>query len=590
MERTYVIIVGAGPSGLALALALAHQQVKCILLEANLDICEDPRAIAIAGDTHRILQLLGINQEKMKSFGQPLPSINIHRHSFTAKPFLTINYDKDWLQQGLANGTTVFQPKLEQSLRDLVNASDYADLRTECQVLSCRPSEEGVEATYDNKGTTHQLKGAFLVGADGKRGTVRKDFLEPFGIKQEYGIHEYEATWIAANLRVNAPTPESHPKFPLWNQGFKSDELWDLFWPSGFHFCNHPTMPVAAGRFGPVNERLWRFEYELPQGQMPPNLNEDLQKQLERHLTIQPGYYRGKLITSPVVFPWDCVEIMRCQPALFAHKVVNRWFDNRTILIGDAAHVFPPFGAQGIANGVRDAIALSWRIALMIRLKSGAEIPTRSNRLLYVWSQERRKGVNDSSVETMRNGALMRNKSWIVATVLGILNGYVGVPDGFFQANAHGGSKTAQIWVKATSGSILLTDELFWKPKSIFTLLIVSPIKQNEAEELELMLEAADLPPNILAHEIPEIRFKGSSSSDYPTSKRILQYTVCELSDLEEERIHVFPGYDHTSFRNRLRTEARYVLIRPDFVIYSQASTLKQLVGQLQIAKDMLAT
>ncbi|KAF5006974.1 hypothetical protein F66182_15780, partial [Fusarium sp. NRRL 66182] len=70
MEQTDVIIVGAGPSGLALALALNHYNVKSIILEQNLEICNDPRAIAIAGDAQRIIELLGVTQEKLHSIGQ----------------------------------------------------------------------------------------------------------------------------------------------------------------------------------------------------------------------------------------------------------------------------------------------------------------------------------------------------------------------------------------------------------------------------------------------------------------------------------------------------------------------------------------
>ena len=78
----------------------------------------------------------------------------------------------------------------------------------------------------------------------------------------------------------------------------------------------------------------------------------------------------GRHFGREITFPKDCIEILRCRPFKFTHKVVNRWFDNRTILIGDAAHVFPPFGGQGIACGIRDAEELSWRIAILASLKS----------------------------------------------------------------------------------------------------------------------------------------------------------------------------------------------------------------------------
>lgn len=50
----------------------------------------------------------------------------------------------------------------------------------------------------------------------------------------ECNRHEYSAIWIAANLHITLPTPESHPDFPLWKMGVQPEQLWDIFWPKGF--------------------------------------------------------------------------------------------------------------------------------------------------------------------------------------------------------------------------------------------------------------------------------------------------------------------------------------------------------------------
>jgi 2-polyprenyl-6-methoxyphenol hydroxylase-like FAD-dependent oxidoreductase len=207
----------------------------------------------------------------------------------------------------------------EQRLRDLVRGSKHAELRTECTVTSCQETDEGVEVTYtDSAGTVKHIQGRVLVGADGKRGYIRKHFLEPHGIIQETGIHSYAGTWLAANVRITLPTPQSHPDFELWSLGYASEELWDLFWPDGFHFCNHPTKPVATGRFGPTNDKYWRFEYELPEGYKTDDWEADLKREISPHITIPAKRFRNasNLNVSQVTFPWDCVEIVRCQPAL----------------------------------------------------------------------------------------------------------------------------------------------------------------------------------------------------------------------------------------------------------------------------------
>jgi 2-polyprenyl-6-methoxyphenol hydroxylase-like FAD-dependent oxidoreductase len=99
MEQTDVVIVGAGPSGLALGLTLARRKVKVcfcfsltsashtdtalktIILESNKDICEDPRAIAISGDTSRILNILGLDYQTILEFGQREGKTHWMRHS-----------------------------------------------------------------------------------------------------------------------------------------------------------------------------------------------------------------------------------------------------------------------------------------------------------------------------------------------------------------------------------------------------------------------------------------------------------------------------------------------------------------------------
>jgi 2-polyprenyl-6-methoxyphenol hydroxylase-like FAD-dependent oxidoreductase len=78
------------------------------------------------------------------------------------------------------------------------------------------------------------IRTSWLVGADGKRGVVRKKFLEPEGIRQDDSDWPYVGTWVATNLKITTPTPKSHPDFPLWQLGYTPEEIHDVFWPKGF--------------------------------------------------------------------------------------------------------------------------------------------------------------------------------------------------------------------------------------------------------------------------------------------------------------------------------------------------------------------
>jgi 2-polyprenyl-6-methoxyphenol hydroxylase-like FAD-dependent oxidoreductase len=95
--------------------------------------------------------------------------------------------------------------------------------------------EASVVVSYrEANGMGHSIRTLYLVGADGKRGIVRKKFLEPEGIKQEVGLYHHVSTWVAANFEITLPTPATHPDFPLWKLGYSSEQVYDAFWPSGF--------------------------------------------------------------------------------------------------------------------------------------------------------------------------------------------------------------------------------------------------------------------------------------------------------------------------------------------------------------------
>lgn len=119
-------------------------------------------------------------------------------------------------------------------------------------------------------------------------------------------------------------------------------DVYDLYWPKDWHFCTPPGKPTAAGRFGPYEDRLWRHEFAEHGWTESMDAHALLWEHLSPMITYETDDLGRKFEGGPVMFPKDCIEILRCRPFTFTHKIVNQWFDGRTILIGDAAHVFPP--------------------------------------------------------------------------------------------------------------------------------------------------------------------------------------------------------------------------------------------------------
>ncbi|KAB5515387.1 putative monooxygenase [Coniochaeta sp. 2T2.1] len=555
MENSPVVIVGAGPSGLMLGLSLAKHGVHSIILEKEQAITQDPRGVSLSGDAIRILYDIGIG-DKLGTIGHDAEKILFHKATFKNDPFFSIDTTRDALNQAVPEVIMQVQPRLEHALRCLVSESAFCDLKEGCEVTAREEQTDSLRVDYiDSPGVPGHINCRWLIGADGKRGIVRKHFLEPTAdVRQETGLYRYEATWLAANLEIRPPTPETHPEFPLWKLGFTPEEVYDLFWPKFWHFCSPPGNPTACGRFGPHEARLWRHEIALRN--------------------------------------WD--ESMDPSGVLLQQLLPS--------LTRDAAHVFPPFGGQGIACGIRDAHGLAWRLALLEKTGPSQSL---ANRLLGIWALERRQGVDDSTMLTMMNGRICNEEdtftSWILRSAAVLLKripvlsgalspsiqddrpGYKPTKGGFYLAGLGGGGKLAQVYVATGDQGLLLSDKILVR-HPILTLLIVGRGDANEETKVKNILRAADLPTAVLSEESVFFLDPNPSTIEAPTQPQ--QYSIPRKQDLAGVRI--LPGYDEGAYMTRLGVSTKFAIIRPDTIIFSAVQTLPQLEECLVLLKRLL--
>jgi FAD binding domain len=109
------------------------------------------------------------------------------------------------------------------------------------------------------------------------------------------------------------------------------------------------------------------------------------------YLTHEGSRYSLK---APVQYPSDCIKILRSRPCTFSAQSCNKWALDRVILVGDAAHVFPPFGGQGITPGFRDASVLAWRLTLHCRNNDDLGKATVNHRRVFeTWRAETAAGT-----------------------------------------------------------------------------------------------------------------------------------------------------------------------------------------------------
>lgn len=465
----------------------------------------------------------------------------------------------------------------------------------------------------DEQEERHQARSEWLVDADGKVGTVRKHFLEPTaGIIQEEGKYPYNGTWIAANLQITIPTPQTHPGYPLWDLGYSPEAVYDLFWLEGWHFCGPPGKATATGRFGPPEERMWRHEL----CQFDWNDSMDAESLFWEHLkpmvTRERDDDRGCDFPSPVQFPVDCIKILRCRPYRFAHRVVNRWFHKRVILIGDAAHVFPPFAGQGIASGMRDAHQLAWRLALLLRVKSQGEALVEN--ILASWALEWRKSVDDAAKFTMLNGHLCNNEPSIWLRKLLQLamfldstrcsfqfpdpqavvkhRGFTHVHGGVFLENSHGGARLAQLHVQSNESESVLSNTLLRSCDCIFTIVAICNGGDNSRlyQDAKEAVDGSGIDPAILSTS-SVVLFSPNYSNGCNTS----------VESVSGEQIKVFspvmhpgrqpgisPQQNGDAYLDRLGKSTRLALLRPDFFVFSCCKNVKELERCLSLLKKRL--
>ena len=168
--------------------------------------------------------------------------------------------------------------------------------------------------------------------------------------------------------------------------------------PPEFRFLCNPARPSVCGRFGRPDDRLWRFEFVVNAGEDPARMATEVETKKIIHPYITHAGSRYGL-DREITFPVDCIETLRSRPFSFLARSCNRWAVDRVILVGDAAHVFPPFGGQGITSGFRDATGLAWRLGHLYHSPR-----TDHRKVLEGWYTERKQQLEQSLAATIRNG------------------------------------------------------------------------------------------------------------------------------------------------------------------------------------------
>lgn len=184
IETTDVIICGCGPTGALLSAYLGQMSIPNVVLEKEKEIVTDPRGIALDDDGIRLLQGLGLYDKVHTEIGEAIGWLHFTsgKRGLNTKPFMKMNLSTTG-HFGHVRGICHKQPVLERNIREAASRFPSSQLRLGSTLTAIEEDETGVLVRYhDDDGRSGQIRGKFLVGADGKTGFTRKQYLEPKGI------------------------------------------------------------------------------------------------------------------------------------------------------------------------------------------------------------------------------------------------------------------------------------------------------------------------------------------------------------------------------------------------------------------------
>ncbi|WP_134655051.1 FAD-dependent monooxygenase [Streptomyces sp. H23] len=326
-DRIDVLVVGAGPAGLTLAIDLARRGVACRVVEATEQRTVNPRCNTTSARSMEIFRRLGLAGEVRRA-GLPEdypPSIQ-YRTTLLGEEIFRMDMlsagdvlagvgKEDWPTPEPQH--RISQLFLEPVLERHANTLPGLEIERGVRLVELRQHEDHVEAVVDRDGTTSVLRCAYVVGCDGAHSTVRRQL----GIRYSGvdAIQKFVSTFVRSPelgriiARDPAWTTWTHNRRLASMIAIDGDELW----------LNHVAFPP---------------DHDTDQEDPEQLLREAVGAEVQHEIL---GLVR-----------WTGRQM-----------VADRYHDGRVFLAGDAAHIWIPVGGFGMNAGIQDAVTLGWMLA-----------------------------------------------------------------------------------------------------------------------------------------------------------------------------------------------------------------------------------
>lgn len=319
-----VVVIGAGPVGLTMALALAKQGIKALLLDDNNQVSVGSRAICFSKRSLEVFDKLGVAQVMLAKG----VCWNVGRIFFRDKEI-----DRFDLLPSKSSKYPAFinlqQYYIEQYLIEAALQEPNLEMRWLNKLSAIQQNSDCIGLNIETPAGNYQLRSKYLIAADGSRSSIRN--LLGLELKGEH----FEERFLIADFVMEADFPA---------------ERWFWFDP--------PFAPGQSILLHKQPDNLWRLDFKLG-------------KNVDNSIAQDHDFIRQKIksVVGDRPFELDWTSIYS-----FSSKMLDRFVHDQILFVGDSAHVVSPFGARGANSGIEDADNLSWKLAKILKGEANQKI------------------------------------------------------------------------------------------------------------------------------------------------------------------------------------------------------------------------
>lgn len=337
-KRHRVVVVGGGPTGLALAVDLAEQGIESVVIEADPTVCTGSRAGAFTRRTLEIMARLGVADEIVASGLAWNRGWTYHGSDEVAQTLIP-----DSARERFPATLSQLQNLIEERLVEATaRHPGRVDLRWHSRVTAITPGADGVTLEIGHPLGAYRIEADWVVACDGGRSTIR----QALGLQMEGTRHE--GRYAIVDVRIDTSD------FPIGRR----------WW------FDPPSNPGGTLIMFRKPGGMLRFDYQLRD-------DESTEEAMRPEVVL--GKVKRHLEMLGVDRPWEPVWLSLYRASALT---LPRYRHGRVLFAGDAAHLVPIFGVRGMNSAIEDAHNIAWKLALRLRGEAG-------DALLDTYSDER---------------------------------------------------------------------------------------------------------------------------------------------------------------------------------------------------------